>query len=77
MLYQAFGKLNANLEGTGQVLGIPPVRLFVNVFLPQCEETLVDMAAYFFLNANLLARGISFLLKRRLRRVRQQPSGVE
>lgn len=77
MLYQAFGKLNANLEGTGQVLGIPPVRLFVNVFLPQCEETLADMAAYFFLNANLLARGISFLLKRRLRRVRQQPSGIE
>ena len=121
MLYQAFGKLNANLEGTGQVLGIPPFRLFVDVFLPQCGETLVDMAAYFFLNAmvtisavsflataqtrplsmlvtqysdqinpeaaavlsffiltvNLLARGISFLLKRRLRRVRQQRSGIE
>ena len=38
MLYQTFGKLNANLEGTGLVLGVPPFRLFASVFLPQCAE---------------------------------------
>lgn len=51
MLYQTFGKLNANLGGTGRVLGVPPFCLFANVFLPQCAETLLDMFSYFFLNA--------------------------
>lgn len=61
MLYQAFGKLNADLEGTGRVLGIPPLRLFTDVFLPQCGETLVDMAAYFFQNAMVTISAVSFL----------------
>ena len=61
MLYQTFGKLNANLEGTGRVLGVPPFRLFTNVFLPQCAETLLDMFSYFFLNAMVTISAVSFL----------------
>lgn len=61
MLYQTFGKLNANLEGTGRVLGVPPFRLFANVFLPQCAETLLDMFSYFFLNAMVTISAVSFL----------------
>ena len=61
MLYQTFGKLNANLEGTGRVLGVPPFRLFANVFLPQCAETLLDMFSYFFLNAMVTISVVSFL----------------
>ena len=61
MLYQTFGKLNANLEGTGRVLGVHPFRLFASVFLPQCAETLLDMFSYFFLNAMVTISAVSFL----------------
>ena len=61
MLYQAFGKLNADLEGTGSVLGIPHFRMFTDVFLPQCAETLLDMFSYLFLNAMVTISAVSFL----------------
>ena len=61
MLYQTFGKLHGDLEAVGQVLGVRPFRLFIEVLLPQCGETLIDMAAYFFLNAMVTISAVSFL----------------
>ncbi len=61
MLYQRLGKLDRNLEGSGAVLGIPPFRLFLNVMLPQCRETILDMLSFFFVNAMVTISAVVFL----------------
>ena len=61
MIYNAFGKLNENLEEVGQILGIPRMRIIFNVIVPQSKYTLVEMFSYFFVNCMMTISAVSFL----------------
>lgn len=61
MMYNSLSKLNENLEGVGQTLGIGRVRMIKDVFLPQCKGTLTEMFSYFFVNSMMTISAVSFL----------------
>ena len=61
MIYNAFGKLNENLEEVGQILGISRTRIIFNVILPQSKYTLMEMFSYFFVNCMMTISAVSFL----------------
>lgn len=61
MIYNAFGKLNENLEEVGHILGIKRARIVFNVLIPQCKYTLVEMFSYFFVNSMMTISAVSFL----------------
>ncbi len=61
MMYNSLSKLNENLEGVGQTLGISRVRMVRDVFLPQCKGTLAEMFSYFFVNSMMTISAVSFL----------------
>lgn len=61
MIYNSLGKLNAELEGVGQTLGLSRVRVVLGVLLPQCHTTLLEMASYFFVNCMMTISAVSFL----------------
>ena len=61
MIYNAFGKLNENLEEVGQILGISRPRIIFNVILPQSKYTLIEMFSYFFVNCMMTISAVSFL----------------
>ena len=61
MVYNAFGKLNENLEEVGQILGISRPRIIFNVILPQSKYTLIEMFSYFFVNCMMTISAVSFL----------------
>ena len=61
MMYNSLSKLNKNLEGVGQTLGIGRVRMIKDVFLPQCKGTLTEMFSYFFVNSMMTISAVSFL----------------
>ena len=61
MIYNAFGKINENLEDVGQVLGISRRRVFFNVIIPQSKYTYLEMFSYFFVNCMMTISAVSFL----------------
>jgi len=61
MMYNVFGKLNENLEAVGATLGIPRSSILRDVLLPQSWGTIVEMAAYFFVNSMMTISAVSFL----------------
>lgn len=61
MAYNALNKLNGSLEAVGQTLGIPRVRMVLDVFLPQTRGTFVEMASYFFVNCMVTISAVAFL----------------
>ena len=61
MIYNAFGKLNENLEEVGQILGISRLRIIFNVIVPQSKYTLIEMFSYFFVNCMMTISAVSFL----------------
>ena len=64
MMYNALGKVNENLESTGQVLGISRVRIIFDVIIPQCKYTLLEIFSYFFVNSMMTISAVSFLATR-------------
>ena len=64
MMYNALGKVNENLESTGQVLGIPRYRIIFDVIIPQCKNTLLEIFSYFFVNSMMTISAVSFLATR-------------
>ena len=64
MMYNALGKVNENLESTGQVLGIPRYRIIFDVIIPQCKYTLLEIFSYFFVNSMMTISAVSFLATR-------------
>ncbi|MBP3581831.1 MAG: ABC transporter permease subunit [Clostridia bacterium] len=64
MMYNALGKVNENLESTGQVLGISRVRIVFDVIIPQCKNTLLEIFSYFFVNSMMTISAVSFLATR-------------
>lgn len=61
MMYNAFGKLNENLEAVGTTLGISRLAIFRDVLLPQSFDTILEMASYFFVNSMMTISAVSFL----------------
>lgn len=61
MIYNAFGKMNENLEDVGNILGINRIRIIFNVILPQSKYTLLEMFSYFFVNSMMTISAVSFL----------------
>ena len=61
MIYNAFGKLNENLEEVGHILGIKRSRIIFNVIIPQSKYTLIEMFSYFFVNCMMTISAVSFL----------------
>ena len=61
MIYNAFGKINENLEDVGHILGIKRSRIVLNVILPQSKYTLIEMFSYFFVNCMMTISAVSFL----------------
>lgn len=61
MIYNAFGKLNENLEDVGHILGIKRAKIVFNVILPQSKYTILEMFSYFFVNSMMTISAVSFL----------------
>jgi iron(III) transport system permease protein len=61
MAYNAFGKMNENLESVGMTLGVGRFRVFLDVLLPSVKGTVCEMAAYFFVNSMMTISAVSFL----------------
>ena len=61
MIYNAFGKMNENLEDVGHILGVKRSRIIFNVIIPQSKFTLIEMFSYFFVNSMMTISAVSFL----------------
>lgn len=61
MMYNSLSKLNENLEGVGQTLGIRRAYMIRDVFIPLCSKTLLEMFSYFFVNCMMTISAVSFL----------------
>lgn len=61
MIYNAFGKMNENLEDVGAILGVKRIRIIFDVIIPQSKYTLMEMFSYFFVNSMMTISAVSFL----------------
>ncbi len=61
MMYNSFSKINDNLEGTAETLGIGKIHLIKDVLIPQCKGTILEMFSYFFVNCMMTISAIAFL----------------
>lgn len=61
MMYNSFSKVNENLEGTAETLGIGKLHLIKDVLIPQCKGTIFEMFSYFFVNCMMTISAVSFL----------------
>ena len=61
MMYNAFGKMNENLEDVGAILGVKRIRIIFDVIIPQSKYTLIEMFSYFFVNSMMTISAVSFL----------------
>ena len=61
MMYNSLSKINENLEGTAQTLGINRIHLIKDVLIPQCKGTICEMFSYFFVNCMMTISAVSFL----------------
>lgn len=61
MIYNAFGKMNENLEDVGHILGVKRAHIIFDVILPQSKFTLIEMFSYFFVNCMMTISAVSFL----------------
>lgn len=61
MIYNAFGKMNENLEDVGHILGVKRSRIIFDVIIPQSKYTLIEMFSYFFVNSMMTISAVSFL----------------
>ncbi len=61
MIYNAFNKINGNLEDVGNILGISKLRVIKDVIIPQTKSTIIEMLSYFFVNCMMTISAVSFL----------------
>ncbi len=61
MMYNAFGKMNENLEDVGGILGVSRIRMIWDVIVPQSKYTIIEMFSYFFVNCMMTISAVSFL----------------
>lgn len=63
MMYNSLSKMNENLENVGDTLGISRIRMLIDVIIPQCRATMIEMFSYFFVNSMMTISAVSFLFK--------------
>lgn len=61
MMYNSLSKINENLESVGETLGVSRGRMVLDIFLPRCAGTLLEMFSYFFVNCMMTISAVSFL----------------
>ena len=61
MMYNAFLKVNENLEIVAATMGIGRKCLLKDVLLPKCKRTVAEMFSYFFVNCMMTISAVSFL----------------
>ena len=61
MMYNSLSKINENLDGVAQTMGIDRVHMIKDIFIPQCKATLIEMFTYFFVNCMMTISAVSFL----------------
>ena len=61
MIYNSLSKINQNLEGVAHTMGIRRALLMLDVLIPQCKYTLLEMGSYFFVNCMMTISAVSFL----------------
>ncbi len=61
MMYNSLSKINENLEGVAHTMAISRGRMIMDVFIPQCRSTLLEMFSYFFVNCMMTISAVSFL----------------
>ena len=61
MMYNAFLKVNENLEIVAATMGIGRKHLLKDVLLPKCKRTVAEMFSYFFVNCMMTISAVSFL----------------
>ncbi len=61
MMYNCLSKLNENLEDVGLTMNISRLRMILDVIIPQCAFTLMEMFAYFFVNSMMTISAVAFL----------------
>ncbi len=61
MIYNAFGKINENIESVGEILGVSKFRVIKDVIIPQSKNTIIEMISYFFVNSMMTISAVSFL----------------
>lgn len=61
MMYNSLSKINENLDGVAQTMGIGRLYMIRDVYIPQCKNTLLEMFSYFFVNCMMTISAVSFL----------------
>ena len=61
LAYNSLSKFNPNLEDVAATLGISKMRLLISVYVPSTMLTIVEMYAYYFVNAMITISAVSFL----------------
>lgn len=61
MMRNTLEKISANVESVGKVLGVPRIFIIRDVILPKVRFTLIEMFAYFFVNAMMTISAVSYL----------------
>lgn len=61
MMHNSLSKMNENLENVGLTLGISRLHIVLDVIIPQCKTTIIEMGSYFFVNSMITISAVSFL----------------
>ena len=61
MIYNVFGKMNADIENTAFILGISRYKVIKDVIIPQVKGTLYEMFGYYFVNCMMTISAVVFL----------------
>ncbi len=61
MMYTSFSKVNENLEAVASTLGVGKFSFLIQILLPACKGTVLEMLSFFFVNSMMTISAISFL----------------
>lgn len=61
MIYNVFGKMNADIENTAFILGISRYKVIKDVIVPQVKGTMYEMFGYYFVNCMMTISAVVFL----------------
>lgn len=59
--YHAYCNMSAEYDELAQLYGIPKRRMFIDVYIPYMQSTILDISFYFFANSMITISGVVFL----------------
>ena len=62
LAYNSLSKFNSNLEDVASSLGIHPLKMLLDVYIPSTRATIVEMYSYYFVNSMITISAVSFLI---------------